>query len=106
MFLLNGFALDGHVVVEEVVKKRGKGTTTTTSSSFVGKEKKKTKYVLELNTPATLWSGKALQGQKADPLNCFLLKAATELMKRAGFHVVASSITYDGLIERNTLVVV
>lgn len=52
-------------------------------------------YRIILKSPANLWSGMALQQIKADPLNCFFLKAATELVNRSGFIVSLSSVKYQ-----------
>jgi hypothetical protein len=81
LFLVNGFAFDGNV---SIVKDDSSGT----------------ELCISLINPATLWSGKALQRRKADPTNCFILKAACELATRAGLTVASSSVKYDGNQEK------
>lgn len=63
-------------------------------------------YCVTLLNPANLWSGKALQQRKADPINCFLLKAAMELASRSGLVVAASSVKYEGNQEKTFLKIV
>ena len=84
LFLLNGFAFDGNA---SIVKQDSSGT----------------EYCISLTNPATLWSGKALQKQKADPINHFILKAATELLNRAGFAIKSSSLKYEANVEKTYL---
>mmetsp|Transcript_4513 Transcript_4513/g.5221 ORF Transcript_4513/g.5221 Transcript_4513/m.5221 type:complete len:372 (-) Transcript_4513:36-1151(-) len=76
LFLLNGFAFDGNVSITKVGPVEAE-------------------YCISLKNPATLWSGTALQQSRADPLNCFILKAATELVSRSGFVVSSSSVKYE-----------
>ena len=80
LFVLNGFCWDAKVAFPEP-----------------------NKACVTLNTPATIWGGRALQLRRADPINCFLLKTATELLRRAGYEVVSSSVEYDGLLEKTYL---
>jgi hypothetical protein len=68
LFLLNGFAFDGDVAI---VKEDSTGT----------------EFCITLTNPANLWSGKALEQRRAEPRNTFILKAATELVRRAGLTV-------------------
>ena len=84
LFAVNGFAWNGRA------EEDGTGTST---------------YCLTLDTPANLWSGRALQSRKASPVNCFLLKAAIELVTRAGYQVVSSSVRYEGLVEKSFLTI-
>jgi len=77
LFVLNGFAFGCDVSISKV------------------KSPLEFEYCISLKNSATLWSGIALQQIKADPLNCFLLKAATELVSRAGYSVSASSVKYE-----------
>jgi hypothetical protein len=81
LFLVNGFAFDGNV---SIVKEDSSGA----------------ELCISLINPATLWSGKALQRRKADPTNCFILKAACELATRSGLKVVSSSVRYDSNQEK------
>jgi hypothetical protein len=77
LFLVNGYAWDGSV------------SETRLNESFT----------ISLKSPATLWSGQALQVRGAIPNNCFILKAAKELAQRSGYRVISSSIQYEGLNE-------
>jgi len=77
LFVLNGFAMGADVSISKI-----KGPS-------------EIQYRIILKSPANLWSGMALQQIKADPLNCFLLKAATELVNRSGFIVSLSSVKYQ-----------
>jgi hypothetical protein len=81
LFLLNGYALGGSV---SMTNENG------------------TKIVISLNSPATLWGGKILQSEGAKLSNNFLLKAATELIKRAGYSS-SSSVKYDATSEDITI---
>jgi len=91
LFLLNGFAWDGDASIE----RNGQGPTASG-----------TQFSITLGTPATLWSGKALQFRRANPTNSFILKAATELIRRAGYEIASSSVSYDGNQEISTLTLV
>jgi hypothetical protein len=86
LFLLNGFAFDGTVAI------------TTNDSSGI-------QFCITLINPATLWSGKALQRRGADPTNCFMLKATTNLVSRSGFVVMSSSVKYEGNLEKTFLTI-
>lgn len=61
--------------------------------------------MISLNSPATLWGGKILLSEKATLTNNFLLKAVTELIKRAGY-LSSSSSKYDGTSEYITISIV
>jgi len=84
LFLLNGFAFDGNV-------------------SIVKDDSVATEVCISLVNPANLWSGKALQQRKADPINCFMLMAASEFVHRTGFNVVSSKVKYEGNQEKTYL---
>jgi hypothetical protein len=87
LFLVNGFAWDGSAEIE----KRGLGLNASG-----------TQFTITLVTPATLWSGKALQLRRANPINSFILKAANEIARRAGYKTVAL-VKYEGSKEISTL---
>ncbi|KAI2489818.1 tRNA (guanine-N7-)-methyltransferase [Fragilaria crotonensis] len=84
LFLVNGFAIDGSVDV--------------TSNDTTG-----TEFCITLTNPDNLWSGQALKQRNASPTNCFILKAAVELISRAGLSLVASSVKYQGYQEKSYL---
>lgn len=84
VFLINGYAMGGSVSMS---KENG------------------TKIVISLNSPATLWGGKILQSERAKLNNNFLLKAAMELVNRAGYYSASSSIKYDGTSEEITITI-
>lgn len=84
IFLINGYAMGGSVSMS---KENG------------------TKIVISLNSPATLWGGKILQSERAKLNNNFLLKAAMELVNRAGYYSASSSIKYDGTSEEITITI-
>ena len=89
LFLVNGFAWDGNAEIE----KRG-----------LGLDASGTQFTITLTTPATLWSGKALQLRRANPVNSFILKAANEVARRAGYKTVAI-VKYEGSKEISTLTI-
>lgn len=87
LFLINGFAWDGSAKIESIGE---------------GRDGSGTRFSIIFTTPATLWSGKALQFRRANPINSFILKTATELVRRAGYDVSSSSVTYEGSQEIST----
>ena len=86
LFLLNGFALDGTVLMKD----------TSDGVSFE----------IKLASPANLWSGQALQFRKANPINCFILKVATVLLLRAGYTVKRSDVKYTKTEEITTITII
>lgn len=86
LFLLNGFAFDGNVAI---MKQDSSGT----------------EFCITLTNPANLWSGKALEQRRADPRNSFILKAATELICRAGYAIKASSVKYEANQEKSYITI-
>jgi hypothetical protein len=84
LFLVNGYAWEGNV-------------------SIVSQDP--VQFCISLTTPVTLWSGQALQQRRADPVNCFVLKAAAELCSRAGYLVMSLSIKYDDNKEKSFLTI-
>jgi hypothetical protein len=70
LFLVNGFAWSGKVDVLEA----GSASTSTSAT-----------FIVTLNAPATLWSGKSLQLRHATPTNDFLRKTAQAYLARAGY---------------------
>ena len=96
LFLINGYAFKGEVVVES--NDGDKKSSTGRKSLFA-------KYVITLNAPVTLWGGKALQ-LEGDPLdNDFILKTITEYIRRSGYNNIKSSIKFDGSTEEVTITV-
>ena len=78
LFLINGFALDGKVSM---------------SSNYDNdndKNNKSTRYEIVLTSPATLWSGRALEYGRSKVRNAFVCKAAVVLLEEAGYRVVGS----------------
>ena len=84
LFLINGYAMGGTVSLSD-----DNGT----------------KLVMNLVSPANLWGGKILQTEKAKLNNNFLLKAATELLRRAGYSS-SSFVKYDRTNEVITISIV
>ena len=64
-----------------------------------------TKLVINLVSPANFWGGQILQREKAKLNNNFLLKAATELLRRAGYSS-SSFVKYDRTNEVITISIV
>ena len=64
-----------------------------------------TKFVVNLQAPAILWSGSVLQAEKEPLSNDFLLKTMTELFKRSGYRISAST-KFDSTSEEMTVTVV
>jgi hypothetical protein len=80
LFVANGFALDGSA------------TTTNGTKTFV----------LTLQSPAILWSGKALQRRNCHPTNDFVRKAASALLQREGYQMINSSLKHTNTEEITT----
>jgi hypothetical protein len=89
LFLINGYAFDG---VAELKK----------ASAIPGSASGAT-FSLTLQSPATLWGGKALAFQKSPLPNAYLLKTATVLAQDLGYLVVSSSVKYEGNSEISLL---
>jgi hypothetical protein len=84
LFLLNGFAWDAKV-------------------ERIGENKQQQQWLLELQSPATLWGSTCLSGS---PLrNDFVLKTAKQLVQKLGYSVVSSSTKIEGTQERNYLTI-
>mmetsp|Transcript_17807 Transcript_17807/g.26340 ORF Transcript_17807/g.26340 Transcript_17807/m.26340 type:complete len:369 (-) Transcript_17807:595-1701(-) len=79
LFLVNGYAWDGDVVISS---------------------QQPLEFCFSLTTPCTLWSGQALQQRGASPNNGFVLKAATEYAREAGYQVPRSRLKYEGNVEK------
>jgi hypothetical protein len=75
LFLLNGYAMGGSVSISDG-----------------------NKIIISLSSSATLWGGKILQSEGAKLNNNFLLKAAVELVSRAGYSS-SPSVKYEGTSE-------
>jgi hypothetical protein len=89
LFLINGFAFNGEVEIASQPSSPG---------SAAG-----AKFCLTLTSPANLWGGQSLQFQRAQLDNAYLLKTATELVRRLGYNVVSSSVKYEGNKELSYL---
>mmetsp|Transcript_29496 Transcript_29496/g.42190 ORF Transcript_29496/g.42190 Transcript_29496/m.42190 type:complete len:278 (+) Transcript_29496:535-1368(+) len=87
LFVVNGFALDGSAsyYTNNNNKEEPSNNTTRDASG--------TKFILKLQSPATLWSGKSLQQRNSNPTNDFLRKAASSLLMRQGYAMMASDLT-------------
>ena len=90
LFLVNGYAFNGSVSIL---------SDSRDSTSAAG-----AKFLLSLNSPATIWSSKILQVEGAKVSNSFLTKAATEFVRHTGYKV-SSTIKYDGTTENITIMV-
>lgn len=88
LFLINGFAYDGKVGL----KKEGK------NGGLEGSQ-----IEIILSSPATLWSGQALQLKKAKATNNFVAKTAKVFLERAGVSVTSSTQKYTATQEINTI---
>ncbi len=62
------------------------------------------KFLISLNAPAMAWGGRILQMERATVSNDFVLKAATELIRRAGY-TLSSSIKYEGTDEEISITI-
>jgi hypothetical protein len=88
LLLKNGYALSGNA---EIYKE---GTAFGDAAG--------TKFLLTLNAPVNLWSGRAIQrmakttGSSIQMHNDFALKAANELMTRCGYHFTKQEMKYEG----------
>lgn len=90
LFVINGFAWDGSV---EVVKEGSSNQ----SGSAAG-----TKFEVVFQSPANLWSGKALQLRRSVPTNDFFLKTARALLSRAGYSISSFAVKYENNQEVTT----
>ena len=88
LFLINGFAYDGKVGL----KKEGK------NGLLQGSQ-----IEIVLSSPATLWSGQALQLKKAQARNNFVAKTAKVFLERAGVPVASSTQKYTSTQEITTI---
>jgi hypothetical protein len=91
LFLVNGFAWDGSASISTPSKSPDRASGA--------------QFCISLTSPATLWSGKALQLRRSDPDNAFILKTAAALVSRAGYKVASSSVEYDGNTELSRLTI-
>lgn len=82
LFLVNGFAWDGNVSIS-------KPPTSPFDASGA-------QLCVEFTSPATMWSGKALQLRRSYPVNDFCLKTTKAFLSRCGYSISSSSVTYDG----------
>jgi hypothetical protein len=82
LFLISGFAWDGSISISK---------PPSAASSASGAQ-----FCIELTSPATLWSGKALQLRRAFPTNDFVVKTVKIFLWRCGYSVASSSVKYDG----------
>lgn len=89
LFLINGYALRADVSMVPSEKAIASGT----------------KYVVNLQAPAILWSGTVLQMEKEPLSNDFLLKTLTEFIGRAGYKI-NSSTKFDGTSEEIVFTIV
>jgi len=90
LFLINGYAWEGSASIT----KTGGNPASAAGSQFS----------MSLTAPANLWSGQALQVRSRTPgggnlNNCFLLKTAMELVRRMGYKIASSSVSYEGTKE-------
>lgn len=88
IFLINGFAFGG------TVSAKISGANGQASGSTIE---------IVMNSPANLWSGKALLQKKANPTNDFVLKTARVLLKRNGFQVTSTKVKFTGNEEITTI---
>ena len=84
LFVVNGFALDGSASYYATTNNKEPSNTTRNASG--------TTFILKLQSPATLWSGKSLQQRNSNPTNDFLRKAASSLLLQEGY-AMASDFT-------------
>ena len=92
LFVINGYAFDGNAVISREGTKLGSGA--------------ETEFTITFTSPATLWSGRALQLRKSKVTNDFFLKTARALLARAGYKVSNAIVKYNGNQETTTLTIV
>lgn len=85
LFIINGFAWDGSVIVEK-----------NKANQIV--------IAMTLSSPATYWSGQALKLRKAKPVNDFLMKTAKVLLNNSGYKILSSSTEYTNNQEINKII--
>lgn len=91
LFVISGFAWQGHVSEHRQQQQHGTALTT---------------FALTLNNPATLWSAQTLAKQKAPLRNDYLLKTAVQLATMMGLQVVKKSVQMQRTNEVSYLTVV
>lgn len=85
LFIINGFAWNGSVIVDK-----------NKANQIV--------ITMTLSAPATYWSGQALKLRKAIPVNDFLMKTAKVLLNNAGYKILSFSTEYTNNQEINKII--
>uniref|UniRef100_A0A7S4ND68 Uncharacterized protein n=1 Tax=Odontella aurita TaxID=265563 RepID=A0A7S4ND68_9STRA len=94
LFVINGFAWEGKV---DIISKRDAASQ---SGSAAG-----TQFQVVLQSPANLWSGRALQLRKSIATNDFFFKTVRVLLSRAGYGIASSDIKYESNQEITTFAI-
>mmetsp|Transcript_33174 Transcript_33174/g.66927 ORF Transcript_33174/g.66927 Transcript_33174/m.66927 type:complete len:396 (-) Transcript_33174:38-1225(-) len=92
LFVINGFAFDGNAVISKAGKSLGSGGGT--------------EFTVTLTSPATLWSGQALQLRRSKVTNDYFQKTARALLSRAGYDLSNATIKYNENQEITTFTIV
>ncbi|CAB9511485.1 expressed unknown protein [Seminavis robusta] len=89
LFLINGYAWDGKASISK-------------NSAAVDGDASGTQISINLTAPANIWSGQALQLRNklgGGVSNSFILTCANELVRRMGYEIAATSVSYTGTNE-------
>ena len=92
LFVINGFAFDGNAVISKAGTSLGSGEGT--------------EFTVTFTSPATLWSGQALQLRKSKVTNDYFQKTARALLSRAGYDLSNAIVKYNGNQEISTFTIV
>jgi hypothetical protein len=88
LFLVNGFAWDGHVDVLLPTKSKSIGSNENDAAG--------TTFGLTLVSPASIWGNQSLHRQRSQLCNDYLLKTARQLVhQRMGYIVASSSVKFQ-----------
>lgn len=99
LFLINGYAWDGNASMSKF----------SATENFNG-DASGTQFTITLTSPATIWSSQALQLRNRAAfggglLNTFLLTTAKELVRRLGYDIASSSVTFEGNKETSSFTI-
>ncbi|KAL3797470.1 hypothetical protein ACHAW5_006967 [Stephanodiscus triporus] len=89
LFVISGFAWDGDA---SMLRQPVNGDEGAAGAQFA----------ITFTSPATLWSGQSLKAKNAVLMNDFALKTANEIMSRAGYRIINSSVKYERYREIST----
>jgi hypothetical protein len=93
LFVISGFAWDGDA---SMLRQPANGDEGAAGAQFT----------ITFTSPATLWSGQSLKAKNAVLMNDFALKTVNEIMSRAGYRIINSSVKYERYREISTFTLI